>query len=105
MSPATAALRAPAAPWPSPFGNKAVEVVRSSFDLGEACGPARIGVVLFDEDITPEDDLARLRGVASNVAVTVGRIPMPPNHPAAGLARPADEMPAPPPPLGPSARL
>src|SRR5258708_1166973 len=92
MSPATAALRAPTAPWPSPFGNKAVEVVRSSFDLGEACGPARIGVVLFDEDITTEDDLARLRGDDSNVAVHVARMPMPLDHSAAGLARTADDI-------------
>ncbi len=82
-----------------------MEVVRSSFDLGEACGPARIGVVLFDEDITTEDDLARLRGDDSNVAVHVARMPMPLDHSAAGLARTADDIAAAAATIAPSGRL
>jgi maleate isomerase len=83
----------------------AQSVVRPPFALDESGGPARIGVVVFDEDITTEDDLWRLRGDAANVAVHVARMPLPLDHSPEGLTRAADDLARAAMSLAPSTRL
>jgi maleate isomerase len=81
------------------------DVVRTPVAFDEAAGPARIGVVLFDEDVTSEDDLAALRGDRTDVAVHVARMPLPLDHSPAGLAHAAAHLAAAAATLAPSARL
>ena len=79
--------------------------MRPPFRLDEAGGRKRIGVVLFDEDVTTEDDLAALRAGADDVAVAVARMPLPLDHSPAGLERAGADLAAAGATLAPSARL
>jgi maleate isomerase len=87
------------------LGIAAADVARLPVTLDQGGGPARIGVVLFDEDVSTEDDLARLRGERADVAVHVARMPLPLDHSSAGLAQAADNLAAAASTLAPSARL
>jgi maleate isomerase len=70
-------------------------------------GPAatRIGVIVFDEDITTEADLARLNPPGEDVVVHVSRMKLPLDASPAGLARTADDIAAAAASLVPSTRL
>lgn len=68
-------------------------------------GPGRIGVVVFDEDVTCEDEIAALRAGGAPVAVHVARMPVPTDSSPEGLARTLDDLAAAAARLAPSARL
>jgi len=73
--------------------------------LDEAPAATRIGVIVFDEDITTEADLARLNAGDTGVAVHVSRMPLPLDASPAGLARTANDIAAAAASLVPSAPL
>jgi maleate isomerase len=60
--------------------------------LDAAPAATRIGVIVFDEDITTEADLARLNAAGEEVVVHVSRMPLPLDASPAGLARTADDI-------------
>ncbi|MDR3513371.1 MAG: hypothetical protein P4L73_17170 [Caulobacteraceae bacterium] len=59
--------------------------------LDDGTGPDRIGAIIFDEDLTSEDELARLRG-AQDISVHISRMPLPTDASPAGLARTLDDL-------------
>ena len=66
---------------------KGASVRHPAYRLDASSDVSRIGVVVFDEDITTEDDLARLRGSRDDVSVHISRMPLPTDHSSFGQAR------------------
>jgi len=79
--------------------------VRLATALDAGPTATRIGVIVFDEDITIEADLARLNPAGEDVVVHVSRMPLPLDASPAGLARTADDIAAAAASLVPSTRL
>lgn len=66
--------------------------VRLDARFDDGPGEVRIGVILFDEDVTTESALAGLRPAGEATAVHVSRMPAPIDHSAAGLAKTGDDI-------------
>jgi maleate isomerase len=71
---------------PAPLG------ARLATRLDEAKTTTRVGVIVFDEDVTTEADLARLLPPHDDLAIHVSRMPLPLDASPAGLARTADDI-------------
>jgi maleate isomerase len=85
--------------------SSAPATVQLATRLDDGAIATRIGVIVFDEDVTTEADLARLGGGDDDVAIHVARMPLPLDPSPAGLARTADDIAAAAARLVPSARL
>lgn len=71
---------------------QAGDVVRLNCELEAADHVDRVGVVLFDEDVTSEDDIARLRGQDLSFSVHVARMPLPLDHSQKGLNKARSDL-------------
>ena len=88
-----------------PGASAAPAAVQLATRLDDGATATRIGVIVFDEDVTTEADLARLRPAYEDVAIHVSRMPLPLDASPAGLARTADDIAAAATRLVPSTRL
>lgn len=66
--------------------------VRLDARFDDGPGETRIGVILFDEDVTTEAALAGLRPEGEAVAIHVSRMPVPIDHTPAGLAKTGEDI-------------